>query len=755
MAKIKECDESTSDDGHIKLLESVGAFLAIENPMTFVSEAKDMLIHVCKILLGIRLEGMFTQVSGETERKTRYYKCRKGVFGHTLGVIGVIEDHSKGTIHFHLLIYGGLSPYLLQRFAAMESVCVHISSVLDKMYNAELPYKDHLSPVFRRVLEKEKKTLKLDIDMPKYSTGVLLDRPNNNRIIDANRDAIQYKSVVSETNRQTVCQQCHRHMHTCTETISGNDGCRFCAPWGMYELTHPRLLVPLTTKEMEAMDEDGYIPVGFDNSNTCQDVPDDRCNPPMGPHIDSHLDISSVAGAVSIDSDARFSSQSSVQRSVSDTSSESSVGSCTTSDSPVVIGEDQSVCDSEPTGKIRAYVCSRDMLSNEPTLAFKILDKVPKDIFPDYYSLINPLVRNKNIPLVIWELKRPIVNETVPDITSTEGCTVSDIIESLYSLIGDVPEYSNRDSDFWKSLCRVDINDLKSLYNSFKDSLIGANGYVSCHNPILSYCTGAHNNSALLGSDQQAKGAMYYITPYLGKSKNRLLQSLGILRSSLYHTDNFQSVHPDAELETEDGIKKNPVRSVKRVLQRFVNQSNLHLELSDYQIAASLLDIPNIITTDQYSYLDPDAHMAYRTFVQMEEDARWLEDKIFSYINGVTESETPVNCTENPVIADNFVPVRRVYDLEDIKKGIGYLRTMPFPVGEDKKKLQKLVPVSSFYANRGYDLRNINLVEYCTIIDVKEIKGFSATRNKHFSFLDRFFVLPITTKHLGQNNGLF
>jgi hypothetical protein len=243
----------------------------------------------------------------------------------------------------------------------------------------------------------------------------------------------------------------------------------------------------------------------------------------------------------------------------------------------------------------------------------------------------------------------------------------------------------------------------------------------------------------LLGSDQQAKGAMYYITPYLGKSKNRLLQSLGILRSSLYHTDNFQSVHPDAELETEDGIKKNPVRSVKRVLQRFVNQSNLHLELSDYQIAASLLDIPNIITTDQYSYLDPDAHMAYRTFVQMEEDARWLEDKIFSYINGVTESETPVNCTENPVIADNFVPVRRVYDLEDIKKGIGYLRTMPFPVGEDKKKLRKLVPVSSFYANRGYDLRNINLVEYCTIIDVKEIKGFSATRNKHFSFSDRFF----------------
>ena len=80
--------------------------------------------------------------------------------------------------------------------------------------------------------------------------------------------------------------------------------------------------------------------------------------------------------------------------------------------------------------------------------------------------------------------------------------------------------------DFWKSLCRVNIDDLKTLYSSFSDFISGANGYVSCYNPILSYCTGAHNNSALLGSDQQAKGAMYYIAPYLGKNKNHFYSLL-------------------------------------------------------------------------------------------------------------------------------------------------------------------------------------------------------------------------------------
>ena len=106
----------------------------------------------------------------------------------------------------------------------MDSVCESISLVLDRMYNTKLPFAYHLSPVFRRVLEKEKKTLKLDIDMPKYSSRVLLDRPIINRIVDTSNNAIRFEFVLEETYPQTACQQCHRHMHICTETIYGNNG---------------------------------------------------------------------------------------------------------------------------------------------------------------------------------------------------------------------------------------------------------------------------------------------------------------------------------------------------------------------------------------------------------------------------------------------------------------------------------------------------------------------------------------------------
>lgn len=71
-----------------------------------------------------------------------------------------------------------------------------------------------------------------------------------------------------------------------------------------------------------------------------------------------------------------------------------------------------------------------------------------------------------------------------------------------------------------------------------------ANGLVAAFNPILSYCTGSHNNASLLGALEQAKSALFYLVPYQGKSKFPLSQSLTILNDTLTHLESHPSVHP-------------------------------------------------------------------------------------------------------------------------------------------------------------------------------------------------------------------
>jgi hypothetical protein len=70
MEKLRRCSDDSLDIGDIGLSESVRSRLAIEDPVTFVSETKEMLVSVCEILLGVQLEHMFTRVSGETTQKT-------------------------------------------------------------------------------------------------------------------------------------------------------------------------------------------------------------------------------------------------------------------------------------------------------------------------------------------------------------------------------------------------------------------------------------------------------------------------------------------------------------------------------------------------------------------------------------------------------------------------------------------------------------------------------------------------------------
>jgi hypothetical protein len=274
-----------------------------------------------------------------------------------------------------------------------------------------------------------------------------------------------------------------------------------------------------------------------------------------------------------------------------------------------------------------------------------------------------------------------------------------------------------------------------------------ANGYVGTFNPTLSYCTGAHNNFVLLGSDQQAKGAVFYVCPYLQKEKTTMLHSVTILQSVLDHVAKHKSVSPDT----------GPTRDVQQILQRVMNQMNLHMELSDYQIASALIGIPSILHSDAYAYLNPDSYMGYRTHIQMHEDCVRREDYAFRMLNDEVDKEEDNEDMESFIAESdddedddnehddveddedeesNEVPPRPVYDTDDLKRDMGYLIRFKVDTGTKDKRVV-YIPKAALYANRRFELRCLNTIEYNTLIQFGA-KTSSANRSKRFPFSTSF-----------------
>jgi hypothetical protein len=102
------------------------ATLGIQNPMAYLQESEAMVNDVLSILLILPPESYFGATVGTSMRKSRHFQTkrrRKGIFGQSLAYYRVMEDHQKGTLHYHLIIYGGVPPYILQQFSTIPEIC--------------------------------------------------------------------------------------------------------------------------------------------------------------------------------------------------------------------------------------------------------------------------------------------------------------------------------------------------------------------------------------------------------------------------------------------------------------------------------------------------------------------------------------------------------------------------------------------------------------------------------------------------------
>ena len=745
--------------GVVDLSPEYRASLAKDDPITFVSETRELLVHVCEIMLGVNLEEMFSKTLATTLRKTVYYKSRKGILGYPMSILGVIEDHAKGTVHFHVLFFGGVSPYVMQRFAGMEEICQAISATLDTMYCSSISSEYHTVPVVRRIIGQRKQN---KIRLPEFSSEVLLGRPDCSSVVSSG--LVDYDKLMDETGMQASKQQHHRHMRTCQKGVAGLTGCRLCLPFAASASTTPWQLVRLTEDELGKIDEEGciYCSGAFDDSSE-NSLSESAKHQEEGGAVSSV--VCDISATDSIDGSACFSDI--VEGSKAEESTEEdpvtrpsvdinelvwegATGNADslTDDSFSSDGDDEAFRffgdGTNPdidSGKTKVYICTRDD-DGKPKIAFRVA-AVSRELSPDEYSVIDPLSREAKPPVIVWETARPILDTPLTEIDSSHSKQY--IYDAFRDLLHGFEEFEASE-EFWDDLSGLDCTNIRDLYEEVRVGLQTANGYVGTFNPTLSYCTGAHNNFVLLGSDQQAKGAVFYVCPYLQKEKTTMLHSVTILQSVLDHVAKHKSASPDT------GI----ARDVQQILQRVMNQMNLHMEMSDYQIAAALIGIPSILCSDSYGYLNPDSYMGYRTHIQMHEDCVRREDYAFRMLNNeidkeenkedmkgfIAESDEEENDDEEEGDEDdeeeeeedddpNEPPSRPVYNTDDLKRDMGYLIRFNVDTGKDKRSLY--IPKAALYANRGFELRGLNTIEYNALIRYGA-KTSSTKRSKRFAF---------------------
>jgi hypothetical protein len=373
------------------------------------------------------------------------------------------------------------------------------------------------------------------------------------------------------------------------------------------------------------------------------------------------------------------------------------------------------------------YVCTRDN-DGHPKIAFRV-EPVSLYQSPMVYSRIDPFSHLAKEPLIVWETACPLLSCVLPDVMDNAEC--GEMIANLRSLLRDT-KFSECDG-FWSDISLLDREILYDVYRIVQSRLKIANGYIGTYNPVLSFCTGSHNNTVMLGSDQQAKGAVFYVCPYMSKEKTTLHHTASLIEYAICHVKQHKSVSPDS---------RDPSRDAKQLLQRIMNQMNLHMELSDYQIAAALIGIPSILRTDIFSYLNPECQMGYRSQIQMHEDRERRNDAMMNILNSRIDSQEGVDevlasfivgGSNDTIQNEGEMPKRPVYSAVDLRREMGYLEHMV--VGHhEKKKRTVFIPKAAFYANRGKGLRSLNLIEYHSLIQYTKKTKSENEINQRFPF---------------------
>lgn len=407
---------------------------------------------------------------------------------------------------------------------------------------------------------------------------------------------------------------------------------------------------------------------------------------------------------------------------------------------------------------------------------------------PVVHSMVPILEKpGKEMSVVVWETKRPQNNCVLPSPPPENefSSRKMEYINAMKDFLKEAPPLNDSHSEFWRWLEHTACYEqVKAMHDHLEVRIAGLNGYVASFNPILSFCAASHNNVSLLGSLGQAKSALFYLIPYQGKNKFQFQDSLSILNSSLNHVDAHPSVADDT------GTTK---RTVKHVLTRTLNRMHLCMEISDYQIAAALLELPSFICSDIFAYGNPSAVAAFETKLLMHEDRRYALETTLRDLTRKSEEHgsggSRYYCRNYEELVDTDdeeeeeeesdqdgdegsgpATTSTVYQDEDVVEQLGHIIHVKLRGGGGTEDMSDdedgvsppeevvLFPSAGLYHLKGSDLDDINLYEYiaCVKFENKSMPDNITTSKRsrrclsHFEFSHDFIGVADCRQSLRQ-----
>jgi len=403
-----------------------------------------------------------------------------------------------------------------------------------------------------------------------------------------------------------------------------------------------------------------------------------------------------------------------------------------------------------------------------------IVEEVNYVQVPPKYKMVDPLHTTTNHSVVAWEIARP---EVVPCILLEDTqLSPANIKEKFRTCLHPCDEFRSWIS-FHKWLDDLSDDETLRFYEDMVKQLAVANGRIPAFNVHLKCLTGSHNNVVLLGSMEQAAGAVFYICPYMGKKKLPLAESLTILSHAVQH------VLANPSKAEDSGSQE---RNAKHLLERVLNQMNIKIELSSHQVAASLLQLPTILTSEVYSYQNPSAEIAMSIalrnknnavsqFVRDEAQGKFIcvddksglasdfdseetedeedddEDSFISHsedddavldemAQGDVGKDADETQSEEEVDLSETKPLPKD-QLEGLFKGIGRSRCYEIEKpeeGEPGAVVRKFVPYSLLYNNRGEALKHLSRIEMCATMQLKQKPKGEKTSRGEFDLPPQF-----------------
>ena len=736
-------------EGTITLPKSRRAEMAIDNPVAFVLEYKMLLNDIICILLksSIESKGFYSRISSTSSRKTVYYKLRKGIFGHTFALSGVTEAHERGTLHWHFTLHAGLSPYVLQRFAHLQDICDEISRVIDEMYVSQVPPDLQAGGLLRRFLKGKRGPWNIDdcVTASVEPTEVLLARKDPVAKISIPRHQGSIVDHSMDDGAQEFQQDPPPNQDAHSVATSERDGTFSPQPPSHQDNVdgsqsdHTNRGLPAVTQDSEDDMSSMHASIG-NGGSLYGDVDNESRSEVLGMPMLCEPEPSDFRMYVSLKK---------LMREVS------YQGTCSN------FHIHQFTCHKGSQGKIGCRLCCPAPLQSS-TFPVKLRPRtddstavqedrprqwhptLPEDTFNDgaipKHHLVNLLEHKMDKSVIVWATKRPAVS--LPCLSENPLLKQDPrtfIVDTFQSLLRDVPCFGNDNTCFWDWMrVTAKIDYLLEMFFHVRDALPASNGFIAAFNPILALCAGCHNNSSLLGSLTQAKSALFYLIPYQGKTKFPLMGSLTIIDHAITHLGKYKSKAHDSGT-TE--------RTVKHLLTRVVNRIHLQMEISDYQVAASLLEIPSMIMSDKYAYGRPLSLVVLRSRLSHGADREASLLGLSEDIEHNTISQSQPNMAGNPLVQDDLdwaefadeadtaavpdpVPLyehntddgpllQAAVSAADLSCGMGYIHKVytVLPVkGEPGSGTSVFLPASALYLYRGTALSDMNYYEYIACV---------------------------------------